>query len=335
MSLRRSPTWPGTGRVTLVLLAAVPAAMAFPWQSIRERWVLGVGAALVILLLGRWRGLYVTTILRRRMAMSTRNSGLRRVREPGVDVRATAVLHVRPSPEAVDVLPLPLIARYLDRYGIRADALRITSRDTGSDTGVPQRDTWIGMTVSAVENLAALQARSPRIPLPKTTEVAARRLADHLRELGWNANTVGAEDIPPLFSRSARETWRGVRDRHTEYVAAYRVNVDSALPDMLAAIRSHVALETWTALEISGPDDRPTVAVACAFRTEGRPSGSAPLPGLMPQNGNHWPALTALDPLSTHRLDGHAGLPASLLERLRWPSVAAAAPSRPRHAAAV
>ncbi|EUA16092.1 type VII secretion protein EccE [Mycobacterium xenopi 4042] len=171
--------------------------MAFPWQSIRERWVLGVGAALVILLLGRWRGLYVTTILRRRMAMSTRNSGLRRVREPGVDVRATAVLHVRPSPEAVDVLPLPLIARYLDRYGIRADALRITSRDTGSDTGVPQRDTWIGMTVSAVENLAALQARSPRIPLPKTTEVAARRLADHLRELGWNANTVG----PKTFRR--------------------------------------------------------------------------------------------------------------------------------------
>ncbi|BCO38103.1 type VII secretion protein EccE [Mycobacterium heckeshornense] len=335
MSLRRSSLWPGTGRVTLLLLAAVPAAMAYPWQSMRDRWVLGIGAAVAILLLGRWRGLYATTILRRRMAMSSRNSGLRRARDPGIDVRATALLHVRPSAETVDVLPLPLITRYLDRYGIRADAVRITSRDTGSDTGVLQRDTWIGMTVSAVANLAALQARSPQIPLLKTTEVAVRRLADHLRELGWSASTVGAQDIPPLFNRSARETWRGVRDQRTEYVAAYQVNVDSALPDMLAAIRSHVARETWTSLEISGTEERTTVAVACAFRTEGRPSGSAPLPGLTPQNGNHWPALTALDPLSTRRLDGHTELPASLLERLRWPSVAGPAPSRPRHAAAV
>jgi type VII secretion protein EccE len=335
VSLPRSTVWPGTGRVTLVVLAVAAAALAYPWQSVRDRWVLGVGAAVLILLLGRWRGLYVTTILRRRLAMLRRNSGLRPDREPGIDVRATALLHIRPPAEHVDALPLPLLAAYLDRYGVRADAIRITSRDTGSDTGVSQRETWIGMTVSAADNLAALQARSPKIPLPKTTEVAVRRLADHLRELGWTVSTAAADDVPRLFTRSARESWRGIRDRHTEHVAAYRVNVDSALPDMLAAIRSHASRETWTALEISGAKQRPTLAVACAFRTEGRPSAGAPLPGLTPQNGNHWPALMALDPLSTRRLDGHTDVPVSLLERLRWPSVAGSVPSRPRHAAAV
>ncbi|WP_375485819.1 type VII secretion protein EccE [uncultured Mycobacterium sp.] len=335
MSLRRSTEWPGTGRVTLVLLAVAAAALAYPWQSMRDRWVLGVAAAVLILVLVRWRGLYFTTILRRRVAMIRRNSGLRPDREPGVDVRATALLHVRPPAEHVDALPLPLMAAYLDRYGIRADAIRITSRDTGSDTGVPQRETWIGMTVSAADNLAALHARSPQIPLPTTTEVAVRRLADHLRELGWTVSTAAADDVPRLFTRSARESWRGIHDRNTEYVAAYRVNADSALPDMLAAIRSHAARETWTALEISGAKERPTLAVACAFRTEARPNASSPLPGLTPQDGNHWPALLALDPLSTGRLDGHTDVPVSLLERLRWPSAAGAVPSRPRHAAAV
>lgn len=335
MSLRRSTVWPGTGRVTLVLLAVVLAALAYPWQSMRDRWVLGVAAAVVILLLVRWRGLYFTTILRRRASMIRRNSGLRPGRDPGIDVRATALLHIRPPADNVDWLPIPLLAAYLDRYGIRAEAIRITSRDTGSDTGVPQRDTWIGMTVSAVHNLAALQARAPQIPLTKTTEVAVRRLADHLREQGWTVSTAAADDIPRLFTRSAREGWRGIRDRHTEYVAAYRVNVDSALPDMLAAIRSHAARETWTVLEIGGAKDRLTLAVACAFRSEGRPSASAPLPGLTPQNGNHWPALMALDPISTCRLDGHTDVPVGLLERLRWPSAAGRARSRPRHAAVV
>jgi type VII secretion protein EccE len=327
--------WPGPARITLVLLAVVPAAMAYPWQSVRDRCVLGIAVAVVALLLGRWRGLYFTTILRRRVAMASRNGGLRSGREPGIDARATALLYVRPPSEGADALPLPLLPAYLDRYGIRADAIRITSRDTGADSGTPQRDTWIGVTVSAVENLAALKARSPQIPLAKTTEIAVRRLGDHLRELGWAVSIAAADDIPRPLSRSAREGWRGIRDRHTEHVAAYRVNVDSALPDMLAAIRSHEARETWTALEISGVKDRPTVAVACAFRSEGKPKGGGPLPGLTPQNGNHWPALMALDPRSTRRLDGHTDLPASLLERMRWPSAAAPVPSRPRHAAVV
>jgi hypothetical protein len=67
---------------------------------------------------------------------------------------------------------LPLIAGYLDRYGVRCDKIRITSRDLDG-----LRTTWIGMTLGAVENLAALRARSPRIPLRDTAEVAGRRTA--------------------------------------------------------------------------------------------------------------------------------------------------------------
>ena len=60
---------PPTGRITLVLLAVVAAAIAFPWHSVRERWVLGVAIVVVIVLLARWQGLPVTTILRRRLAI--------------------------------------------------------------------------------------------------------------------------------------------------------------------------------------------------------------------------------------------------------------------------
>ena len=42
------------------------------------------------------------------------------------------------------------------------------------------------MTLGVAENLAVLRARPPRIPLRDTAEVAGRRLADHLRETGWN-----------------------------------------------------------------------------------------------------------------------------------------------------
>jgi type VII secretion protein EccE len=87
---------------------------------------------------------------------------------------------------------LPLIAGYLDRYGVRCDKIRITSRDLDG-----LRTTWIGMTLGAVENLAALRARSPRIPLRDTAEVAGRRLADHLRETGWNVAAVDTTDAPP------------------------------------------------------------------------------------------------------------------------------------------
>ncbi len=139
--------------------------------------------------------------------------------ESSTDVRTTALLRVTPPVSSPDALPLRLIASYADRYGLRADAIRVTSRDTTSDTGARERETWIGLTLSAADNLAALQARSPQIPLHETAEVAVRRLADHLRESGWTASIAEPGDIPSLYTRSAHETWHGLCEGSTDYVA--------------------------------------------------------------------------------------------------------------------
>jgi type VII secretion protein EccE len=314
-------TTPSTGRITLALLALVAAATAYPWQSARERWVLGIAVVVAITLLARWRGLAVTTILRRRLAILRPNRGARHAGESGTDVRTTALLRVAAPETGPDVLPLQLIASYVERYGLRAEAIRVTSRDSTSETGARQRETWIGLTLSAADNLPALAARSPQIPLRETAEVAARRLADHLRERGWTAAIAEPDDIPAPFPRSARETWRGIEHGSTDYVAAYQVKVDTALPNTLAAIWSYPIREIWTALEVAGAGDDQTLAVACALRTDAPSTASGPLPGLISQSGNHRPALAALHPLCTQRLDGHTVLPeALLLTRLHWPS---------------
>lgn len=309
-----------TGRITLAVLAAVAVGMAYPWQSTRERWVLGVAIAVLIILVAWWRGMFITTMLRRRIALLARRPG--RTHKPGIDVRTTVLLRVSAPDAEADHVPLTMIAQYLHRYGIRADAIRVTSRDTESDAGVPQRQTWIGLTLSATDNLAALQARSPSIPLHQTAEVAARRLADHLREIGWTASLAEPDDVPAVFAPTARETWRGIRQGGADYVAVYRAKADTALPELLAVIRSYPARETWTTLEIAGAAEAPTVAVACALRTNTRPGGRAPISGLSPQSGNHRSALTALQLGSTERLDGHTDLPADQLSQLRWPSSA-------------
>lgn len=324
MSQLRSMPTPGSGRITLAALAVVPAVLAYPWQSTRDYWLLGIAAAAVIVLFGWWRGLYFTTILRRRLAIIGRRGGS--LPHSGPATKTTALLRIEAPVGDSDGLPLPVLARYLDRYGVRADRIRITSLDNESDGS----ETWIGLTVSAADNLTALQARSARIPLHETAEVAVRRLADHLRELGWEASMVGPDDIPRLLTPNVRETWRGVRRGGSDYIAAYQVSVDGALPDTLDAIRAYSARETCTALEIAGDGsrNRTTIAAACAFLTEASPKRGGPLPGLTPQHGNHRRTLAALDLRSTQRLDGHTDAPADMLARMYWPtSVAEADPT--------
>lgn len=313
---------PGSGRITLALLAVVPAVMAYPWRTPREQWVLGIAVAVVILLFGWWGGLHFTTILRRRLAMMGRSDA---ELETGSAARTTALLRLGPPASDQEVLPLPLIAGYLNCYGIRADTIRITSRTTAADAC----QTWIALTVSAADNLAALQARSSRIPLRQTTQVAVRRLADHLREIGWEATVVEPDVVPRLLDSAGGESWRAVQ-AGSGCLAAYRVSADDALPATLDAIVSQPARETWTALEIAGGSGAShTVAVACALLTDEPPSAATPLAGLTPQRGNQQPALAALDLLSTQRLDGHTSVPDDLLTRLDWPTPPAGAHRAP------
>lgn len=305
---------PGPGRITLVLLAVVPAVMAYPWHDSTERWIVGVAVAVVIVLLAWWRGLRVTNIVRRRLSLligrGRHGPGAHSLVDQSVaDARTTAVLRVLPdrdvelSPE----LPLPLIAEYLDRYGIRCDAIRVTSRDTPVG-----RSTWIGLTVSAAANLAALRARSANIPLRETVEIALRRLADHLRESGWAISTADV-DVPDLLGPQLTERWRAVQDGARGYVAAY-----AASPEALTQLWAHPSAEVWTVLQFSGSVDDPQVAVACAVRSDEVPSG-VPVSGLLPQLGGQRAALAALHPLSAGVV---AAQPVSwsAVAELRWPA---------------
>jgi type VII secretion protein EccE len=284
-----------TARITLALLFIIPAAMAYPWPSTHDRWLLGVAVVAAVVLFSWWRGLFLTTVVGRRIAMLLRRNG--KAKDSGSSESTTVLMRV--DARELTGLPLHLIAGYLDRYGIRCDKVRVTTRDAGGP-----RTTWIGLTLSAADNLTALQARSPRIPLHDTAEVVARRLADHLREAGWSVSLVDSADVPA--PSSARETWRGVRD-DLGYVAAYDVKVDDRLANTLAEIRALPSQDTWTALEFTGVATKPSVSAVCALRTTERPAAAAPIPALQPLRGRHRAALTALDPLSTERLHALTG----------------------------
>jgi type VII secretion protein EccE len=279
-----------TARITLALLAIVPAVMAYPWVSARDRWMLGIAVAVLITLFAWWRGAFLTTMLARRVGIWRRNRS--RGRRTVSSARATALLRVEPE-SASRRPPLDVIAGYLDRYGLHADSVRITSRDLGT-----RRTTWVGLTLDAADNLAALQARSAAIPLHETAEVAIRRLRDHLREADFHTTVVDSADVPAL--PIGKETWRGVRTE-SGYLSAYRVPVDDGLEQTVHTLRSNASGETWTALEMFGSVTAPRVAAACAVLTPERPD-DAPAKGLTAQRGRHGPALDALHPLSVQRL---------------------------------
>ncbi len=305
-----------TARLALASLFIVAAVLARPWQTNTERWVLGVSVAAVVLLLAWWGGLFLTTRIARHFAVWRRNHAKG---EPAEQQGAeTVVLRVDPA----DPAQLPVVVSYLDRYGIRCDHVRITHRDAGGS-----RRSWISLTVVATDNLDALRARSSRIPLRDTTEIVGRRLADHLREQGWTVTLVDGVDAP--LPDPGKETWRGVSDE-SGYVAAYRVGVSDKVEAVLAGIGALPAQETWTALEFTGSPTDPQLTVGAAIRTQDRPSRKAPLAGLTPAGGRHRPALAALNPLSTERLDG---TPAAVPRTLQQASVEHEIPQKAGHPA--
>jgi type VII secretion protein EccE len=280
--------------------------MAYPWESDLDWWLLGIAVAVTLVVFAWWRGLFVTTMIGRRLAVWRRNHSKRSARATN-DV--TVVLRVD-DPAGVG-LSLPLLAGYVERFGVRCEKVRVTNLDDGA-----VRTTWISMTLSATDNLTALRARSAELPLLDTAEIVGRRLADHLRETGLSAVIV--DEAPAPLAEGSREKWRAVSEDGA-FVSAYAVRVDDALAERLADVWSQPAEQTWTAVEFSGTSTHPTVSAACAFRTTEALRG-APVTGLVPQSGIQRPLLSALAPASTERLDIPAApLPSGLLEPAGWP----------------
>ncbi|MGB5113355.1 MAG: type VII secretion protein EccE [Mycobacterium sp.] len=297
-----------TARLALALLFIVPAALAYPYETLTQRWVLGVAVAVVILLFAWWRGDFATTKLARQWSIWRGNHatvGSTKVSSTEAGDTATVVLRLDDS--ASVELPVALIAGYADRYGLRLDKVRITSRDRAAE-----RRSWITLTLDAAQNLPALQSRSERIPLHDTADVTGRRLADHLRESGWTVSV--REVVPRPVSSEARETWRALTDE-AGFLTAYRIPAAS-LPWVLDALWSNPTAELWTAVEF-GPD---TVTGAVAVRSAELPAADAPIPGLATLGGRQRRVLDALNPASSQRLPGHQPADPALAGKLRWPT---------------
>ncbi|GAY17428.1 type VII secretion protein EccE [Mycobacterium sp. shizuoka-1] len=281
---------PGAGRLTVVVLAAVAAVLAYPWRSPDDRWVLAITAVAVIVALARWRGRYLTATaadwLRLMLTRKPIGSAPPDLRCAGADAVATVLVRVDCRDRE---LPMDLLAGYLDRFGLRCDAVRVTTHRTETATA-----TWVGLTVSGARNLAALQGRSAQLPLRQTAEGAARRLIGQLRETGWTATLADPAQLPELVSGDARERWRSVTDARG-HLTAYAAGA----PDALAAV-SPAGGETWTVVEISGTRSAARTRAAAAIRTHDRPD--AVPPGLTAIPGRQAGALAALHPLSGVRL---------------------------------
>ena len=152
------------------------AAMAYPWESDTDWWILGIAIGVV----GRIR-LVARTVRDEHDRSAVGDLAPQPFQAEGADIeRRHLVLHVD-DPAGVG-LSLPLVAGYVERFGVRCEKVRVTNRD---ERGA--RTTWVSMTLSATDNLAALRARSAELPLFDTAEIVGRRLADHLRETGLSA----------------------------------------------------------------------------------------------------------------------------------------------------
>ncbi len=207
-----------------------------------------------------------------------------------------------------NVLPLTLIARYLDRYGIR--------RRFASPAASPHPATagpgWL--TVVADDNLAALQARSHPCKRPRRSRRACKPSA---REKSVGRLVRRTRRAPSVggcgFSRDVAECGTptprcGISGQRRCRVADFRCprSVASGARRPGSRWKSHMP-----------PGHQPATRWPRLreLRTDWRPGGTT---GGKPAPATRKPraSLTALDPRSTRRLDGHAA--ADLLTRLRW-----------------
>ena len=162
---------------------------------------------------------------------------------------------------------LALIVYYRDRYGVRADGVRIVQCETADGTSI-----FIGLTIAAAPNLAALQARSSAIPLWDTAgrpPTVCRPAARTRLRRGARGGDRGAR----LFGPEAKARWRTVSDggmplRHR----LYALQADSGLPE---AIDELWAADCRTLDGRRDPGDWRAVAAAVTHR---RRAGSPTAP---------------------------------------------------------
>ncbi|MBS4730618.1 hypothetical protein MSM1_20625 [Mycobacterium sp. SM1] len=360
----------------------LPAGQSLRW------WHYVAAAAVIVASVGSWHGQHVSTALarwapiawhNRRRQRSRRASGARdnrrrhhhAERSPGSAstgagvLEAHIVIHLRPQPHALttpgdrsDQLPWEFITAWLNRYGVRADALTVCSvtrtpptsglrSDSAALLGgrnTQHHDTWLTYTLRAENNVGALTARqttmgSPggvdedlpephRAPLADTT---ARRLVAELREQGWLATLTDVDQLPrfvPTAVHVRHESWTG-----TEYSDGFRAvyAVDpAALRDVLQMLPTLSTKATWVTATLRSQGRQPTTLEAAVGTLTATRPPRHPLAGLDGFHGLHARVAAAL---SAAGLDARAGvkLPATTvassdLAALRWPTSAAGVP---------
>jgi type VII secretion protein EccE len=382
------PSWRRlTVLVSLLLLgwaALLPAGRAPQW------WHYIVAAALILAFAGSWHGQHLSTAVarwtpmtwhnrRQRSRRTNRPQGRRRrdkqaraSKRPAATragtLEAQIVIHLRPHPHALttpgdhsDQLPWEVVTAWLNRYGVRADALTVCSltrtppasglrSDSAALLGgrnTQHHDTWLTYTLRAENNVGALTARQTTMGTPAGTtseddapvphraalaDTTARRLIAELRERGWLATLSDvAEQLPQFVPPTVtvrRETWTGTQ-YSDGFRAVYAVE-PGALPDVLEALPTLNTKATWVTVSVRSRGRQPaTIEAAVGTLTAARPPRH-PLPSLDGFHGLHRRIAPAL---SAAGLDEEAGvdLPPSQvtssdLAALRWPTSAVGVP---------
>lgn len=388
---RIAPAVPSWRRVTvLVSLLLLGWAALLPAGRQPLWWHYAVAAAVILAFLGSWHGQHVSTTVRRWAPMAWHNRRQRSRRARGSQPRrrrsgqaapteqtpaapavssaleARIVIHLRPHPhtmttpeDTTDQLPWRFITSWLDRYGVRADAVTITAvTRTPAPSGLrtdsaalltgrtPQhRDTWLTYTLRAESNVGALTARRTTMGDPAggasvedldaparaaLADTTGRRLIAELRERGWLATISDVDELPeftPGATTERRETWTA-----TEYADGFRAVYavePAALDSVLAALPTLGAKTTWVTLTIRARGHQPATIEACVGTlTGGRPTRD-PLPGLSGFHGLHRrvaPGLTVTGFTQEGVALPTAEVVWSQLEELPWPTGAAGVP---------
>ncbi|MFV8227403.1 hypothetical protein [Mycolicibacterium fortuitum] len=376
-----APSWRRVTVLVSVLLlgwaALVPAGHTPLW------WHYLIGVVVIVAFLGSWHGQHVSTTVRRWVPLSRYNRRQRarsaqpRRRRTTADpapeaaprsttLQARIVIHLRPHPhglttpaDTADQMPWQFVTSWLDRYGVRADELTITSitrtpptsglrTDVASllTTRTPQhRDTWLTYTLRADQNVGALTARQttmgatdrgasddvdgPGVPQRAAlADTTARRLVAELRERGWLATLVDDEEPLPQFVPPAatvrRETWTA-----TEYSDGFRAVYAIEAGEVESVLKALPALATkalWVSVTVASRGNQPTTVSACVGTLTGTQPGRNPLPGLAGFHGLHREVIPALTVTGLdHALPVAQVNPADLTS-LRWPTSAPGIP---------